>query len=216
MESIMRVCEIFLSIQGESSFVGLPCIFVRMTGCNLRCSYCDTTYAYTEGFYISEEELIEKIESYGVNLVEITGGEPLIQAKEVISLIDRLIKKRFKVLIETNGSVDIQGINPQAIIIMDIKTPGSGMHEKMHFTNLKHLKKDDEIKFIITDKKDYEWSKEIIFSFDLLNKNKILMSPAYGILRPQLLADWIIKDRLFIRLNLQIHKYIYGPEKRGV
>ncbi len=212
----MKVCEIFVSIQGESSYAGLPCVFIRMTGCNLRCSYCDTRYAYEEGFEISEDEVIENVKRYGIKLVEITGGEPLLQSSEVLPLINRLIEDKFKVLIETNGSLSIKNINPKAVIIMDIKTPASRMHEKMLLSNFDYLKIDDEVKFVILDRNDYEWAKEVSFSYNLFNKCKILLSPSYGILSPKLLSQWIIEDSLPVRLNIQLHKYIFGDECRGV
>jgi len=212
----MKVCEIFASIQGESTYAGLPCVFVRMTGCNLRCVYCDTAYSYEEGTEMSEDEIFEQVSGYGINLVEITGGEPLLQSEEVLPLIDRLIKSGYKVLVETNGSISIRDINPSAIIIMDIKTPGSGMHGKMSDINLDYIKPEDEIKFVIFDKADYEWAKQAISRNRLLNKCRILLSPAYGILSPETLSMWIIADRLPVRLNLQLHKYIFGNERRGV
>lgn len=212
----MKVCEIFASIQGESSYAGLPCIFLRLSGCNLRCSYCDTTYSYDEGVVISEEEIYQKIKGYVIGIIEITGGEPLLQSKEVLPFIDTMIRDGFKVLVETNGSLDINSINPQAIIIMDIKTPGSGMHDRMLLKNLNYIKKDDEIKFVLTDRMDYEWAKEFIETHKLLDKCKILFSPAYKLLPPGLLANWIIKDKLPVRLNIQLHKYIFGEDLRGV
>ena len=212
----MKVCEIFASIQGESTYAGLPCVFVRMTGCNLRCSYCDTAYAYEEGIEMSGDEIFKEIKKHGINLVEITGGEPLLQRPQIGFLIDRLIQSGFKVLIETNGSISIRDINPAAVVIMDIKTPNSGMHEKFFIGNLDYLKPKDEVKLILTDRRDYEWAKEIILQHDLISRCKVLMSPAYGILSPETLSEWIIADRLKVRLNLQLHKYIFGSERRGV
>lgn len=212
----MKICEIFASIQGESSYAGLPCVFVRMTGCNLRCVYCDTAYAYDEGVEMSEDEVFEKVRAYGINLVEITGGEPLLQSEYVMPLIDRFIKNGFRVLIETNGTLSIKDINSGAVIIMDVKTPLSGMHEKMLTANFDYIKNDDEIKFVILDRSDYEWAKEIIFSHNLQNKCKILLSPSYDTLSPEILSQWIIEDKLPVRLNLQLHKYIFGSERRAV
>ncbi len=212
----MKICEIFASIQGESSYAGLPCIFVRMTGCNLRCVYCDTAYAYDEGVEMSEDEVFEKVKAYGINLLEITGGEPLLQSEYVMPLIDRFIENGFKVLIETNGSFSIRDINQSAVIIMDIKTPLSGMHEKMFTANFDYLKIDDEIKFVILNRSDYEWTKEIIFSHNLQNKCKILLSPSYDVLSPEILSKWIIADELPVRLNLQLHKYIFTSERRAI
>jgi len=210
----MRVCEIFTSIQGESSYAGLPCTFIRMTGCNLRCSYCDTVYAYHEGKELSEEDIIREVRHAGTSLVEITGGEPLLQ-KEVLRLVKRLLDEGYMVLIETNGSMNIKEVDKRAVVILDIKTPGSGMSERMDLSNIKDIKNTDEIKFVITDRNDYEWSKEIIFRYRLADRCRLLMSPAYSILLPEMLARWMIEDRLQARLNLQIHKYIYGDDERS-
>ena len=211
----MKVCEIFTSIQGESSYAGMPCTFIRMTGCNLRCSYCDTTYAYYEGRELSIEEILGQVKRAGINLVEITGGEPLLQ-REVYPLIKRLIKDDYKVLVETNGSLSIKNVDKKAIIILDIKTPGSGMSDKMDLSNIEIIKHTDEIKFVITSRIDYEWSKRLIDRHTLIDKCHILLSPAYGILPPEDLARWMIEDRLQARLNLQIHKYIFGSDRRRV
>jgi len=211
----MKVCEIFTSIQGESSHAGKPCTFIRLTGCNLRCTYCDTAYAYSGGDELSQEDIMKKIRHAGIRLVEITGGEPLLQ-KELYPFVERLIEDEYKVLVETNGAVRIKDIDERAIVILDVKTPGSGMNDKMDMMNLELVKSIDEIKFVLTDRKDYEWSKDVIYSYNLLNKCQILLSPAYGRLQPEALAEWMIEDRLEARLNLQIHKYIYGPERRGI
>ncbi len=211
----MKICEIYPAIQGESTHAGLVCTIVRLTGCNLRCSYCDTTYAYEEGYELSEAEVINEINLIGINLVEITGGEPLLQ-KEVYGLIERLINDGYRVLVETNGSIDIRELDRRAIIILDIKTPGSGMSDKMNFSNLYYLRKEDEVKFVLTDRNDYEWSKAIVEKYKLIDKCHVLFSPAHGILHPQALAKWLIEDKLGVRLNLQLHKYIYGSEQRGV
>ncbi len=206
----MKVNEIFTSIQGESSYAGLPCTFIRMTGCNLRCSYCDTTYAYYEGIELSEDEIVAEVRRTGIGLVEVTGGEPLLQ-RDVYHLIKRLLDEGYKVLIETNGSVSIKEIDRRAIVILDIKTPGSGMCEEMDYSNLDYIKHTDEIKFVLTDRMDYEWSKEIISRYGLINRCHLLLSPASGILPPKDLANWMLEDRLQARLNLQLHKYICKP-----
>ncbi|MBE0426677.1 MAG: radical SAM protein [Nitrospirae bacterium] len=211
----MKVCEIFTSIQGESSYAGIPCTFIRLTGCNLKCSYCDTTYAYYEGRDLTEEDILSEVKSAGIRLVEITGGEPLLQ-KEVFHLIERLIEDGYKVLIETNGSLSIKEIDKRSVVILDIKTPGSGMSGKMDLSNIDIIKSNDEIKFVITNRQDYEWSKGLIFRYSLINRCHVLLSPAYGILAPETLAEWMIEDRLHARLNLQLHKYIFGSERRGV
>jgi 7-carboxy-7-deazaguanine synthase len=205
----MKVCEIFTSIQGESSYAGLPCTFIRMTGCNLRCSYCDTTYAYYEGRELSEEDIISEVRRAGTSLVEITGGEPLLQ-KEVFHFIKRLLDEGYKVLIETNGSLSIREVDKRAVVILDIKTPGSGMSEKMDLSNIEDIKNTDEIKFVITGKNDYEWSKAIIYKYNLIDKCHLLLSPVYSVLPPDELARWMLEDRFQARLNLQLHKYIFG------
>jgi 7-carboxy-7-deazaguanine synthase len=211
----MKVCEIFTSIQGESSYAGLPCTFVRMTGCNLRCFYCDTTYAYIEGRDFSEKDIMKKVKDASINLVEITGGEPLLQ-EEVFNLIKTLLDNNYIVLIETNGSMSIKSIDRRAILILDLKTPGSGMSDKMDFSNIDHMKSNDEVKFVITNREDYEWSKLIISKYELTARCNILMSPAYGILSPEDLAKWMIEDKIRARLNIQLHKYIFINRERGV
>ncbi len=209
----MKVCEIFSSIQGESTYAGVPCTFVRMTGCNLRCSYCDTVYAYEEGTELTEEEIMDKIQAVGLKTVEITGGEPLLQ-EGVASLVKKLLDKGHRVLIETNGSQDIEGIDRRAVIILDIKTPGSGMSDEVMLSNLTLLKLEDEVKFVIAGRDDYEWAKNFIREHSVMGRCAILFSPAFGMLDPQDLSKWILKDRLEVRLNLQLHKYIYGPHVR--
>ena len=211
----MKICEIFASIQGESSYAGLPCTFIRLTGCNLRCIYCDTTYAYAEGSERSEEEIIGIVRDSGVKLVEITGGEPLMQ-KDVYPLIERLLDNGYAVLVETNGSMSIRKIDRRAGLILDIKTPGSGMSGEMDFSNLAHLKQTDEIKFVLTGRADYEWAKKIMSNYALGEKCHVLLSPAFGNLSPEQLAGWILEDRLDVRLNLQLHNYIFGPGRKGV
>ncbi len=223
----LQVTEIFKSIQGESSLAGTPCIFIRLTGCNLRCSYCDTTYAYEGGKSLSVNEVLSKIDGYKCNLVEITGGEPLLQL-EVYTLIQALLERDRYVLIETNGSIDIEKIQtlkqPQDSgservgikIIMDIKCPDSNMSEKMNLENLNRLDKNDEVKFVINSRGDYEWAKNIIKKYSLDKKCHILISPVYDNLTTEELSEWILNDNLNVRLNLQIHKYIWGESVRGV
>lgn len=212
----MKICEIFTSIQGESSYCGQPCTFIRVSGCNLRCNYCDTQYAYNSGKEMTVKEIVKLVKAERTNLVEVTGGEPLLQEIETKSLIKNLINEGFKLLIETNGSLSIKDIDMRAIIILDIKTPGSGMHEKMEFSNLNQVKKSDEVKFVISNRTDYDWAKRIIDKYRLVDKCGILFSPCFGRLAPLILAKWIIDDRLGVRLNLQLQKYVFGPEERGV
>ncbi|MDP2278228.1 MAG: radical SAM protein [Nitrospirota bacterium] len=211
----MKICEIFTSIQGESSYAGMPCTFIRLTGCNLRCLYCDTAYAYEEGMELTEAEIINEVELIGVPLVTITGGEPLL-LEETFRLTERLIGEGYKVLIETNGTMSIKDIDSRAVIVLDIKTPGSGMWEEMDLSNLDYIKPSDEIKFVITDREDYEWSKNMMQKYNLGSKCQVFFSPAFGILLPESLVKWILEDRLDVRLNLQMHKYIYGSDRRGI
>jgi len=215
---MFKVNEIFKSIQGESTYAGLPCTFIRLAGCNLRCTYCDTNYAYYHGKELSDSEIISKIEEYGVKCVEFTGGEPLLQ-EETPPLIKTLLDKGYNVLIETNGSICIGCLDKRLTIVMDIKTPKSGMSERMNLKNLKLFKSNDEIKFVLMDESDYKWAKDMITRYNLLNKTEnILMSPAYGVLPPKALASWILRDNLPVRLQLQIHKYIWAPpeENEGI
>ncbi|MCL5237792.1 MAG: radical SAM protein, partial [Nitrospirae bacterium] len=203
------------SIQGESTYAGLPCVFVRLTGCNLRCAYCDTTYAYEEGREMSEGEVLQAVQAYGIRLVEITGGEPLMQ-RDTFPLATKMLDSGFSVLIETNGSLDIRALDKRAVVIMDIKTPKSGMFGQMALGNLDFLKEKDELKFVVADREDYDWVVRFIRDYHLPGKCTVLLSPAYGLLSAETLSRWIIEDRLPVRLNLQIHKYIYSPDRRGV
>ncbi|MBI5640632.1 MAG: radical SAM protein [Nitrospirae bacterium] len=212
----MKVCEIFTSIQGESSYAGVPCTFVRLAECNLRCLYCDTQYSYANGIEMSVEEILNHVKLVGVNLVEITGGEPLLQEAETLQLITSLLDDGYEVLLETNGSLSIKDIDRRAVIILDVKTPGSGMNSEMDLTNLGFIKPSDEIKFVICSREDYEWSRSFIAENGLKGRCTILFSPALGMLQPVLLARWIIEDRLDVRLNTQIHKYIFGTDERMV
>ncbi|MBI5739661.1 MAG: radical SAM protein [Nitrospirae bacterium] len=211
---MLKINEIFKSIQGESTYAGLPCTFVRLAGCNLRCAYCDTNYAYYDGREIPDDEIIAKIEEYGVRTVEFTGGEPLLQ-EETPQMIKALLDKGYDVLIETNGSICIGCLDKRLNIIMDYKTPGSGMSERMRPKNFDFLKKTDQIKFVLMDESDYLWAKDVIGSNGLTTKfDNILMSPAYGVLSPKALVHWVLRDNLPVRVQLQVHKYIWAPDER--
>lgn len=212
----MKICEIFYSIQGESTYSGLPCVFVRTSGCNLRCSYCDTKYAYEDGIEMSVDEIIEKVKTYECNLIEITGGEPLIQIDEVNELVSCLIEDGYEVLIETNGSIDIQSVVRRAVKIVDLKCPDSGMSDNIYWENLNHLTDRDQIKFVLSSRKDYEWAKDIIGKYFRHHKNEVLLSTAYGRIKPADVVRWMLDDRLNARFQLQIHKYIWHPLTRGV
>jgi 7-carboxy-7-deazaguanine synthase len=211
----MRINEIFKSIQGESSSVGLPVVFVRLTGCNLRCQWCDTKYAYDEGVNVTVDEVMEKIAAFGLKSVQITGGEPLLQ-EDVYELMDRLLGLDYIVSVETNGSIDLSKVDNRVIRIVDIKCPSSGESGQMYFNNLNYLLKTDEVKFALKDRDDYNWAKEIIKRFKLLEKCSILISPVFGEVEPRQLAEWILEDNLNVRLQIQLHKLIWHPEMRGV
>ena len=215
MTESLVINEIFFSIQGESSYAGSPCAFVRLTYCNLRCNYCDTEYAFHEGKRVATQEILRKINDYPTDLVEITGGEPLLQ-KAVLTLIRQLIDDGKTVLIETGGSVDIQKVDPRAILIYDIKTPNSGMNDRNYWDNIPNLKSKDEVKFVVANREDYEWAKEKIHQFSLDKKHTVLFSPVWGQLKPSHLADWILQDGLQVRMQLQLHKILWGDQARGV
>jgi 7-carboxy-7-deazaguanine synthase len=212
----LYICEIFFSLQGESTYTGLPCVFVRLSGCNLNCSYCDTLYAKTESLSMNLDDIIKKIESYNCSLVEITGGEPLLQANTVI-LISQLINKNYTVLLETNGSLSLQDIHSKCIKIVDIKCPSSNQSQSNLLDNLKFLTTKDELKFVMGTKEDYEFAKAFIARTELnIAPEKIHFSPVYDTIKPETLARWILEDKLAVRLSLQMHKLIWDKDKRGV
>ena len=212
---MLKVNEIYYSIQGESTNAGLLCLFIRLTGCNLRCRYCDTEYAFFEGIERSVDEIIEEVKKYNCKLVEVTGGEPLMQ-DESFELMKKLCDKDFDVMLETAGNILIKEVDERVKIIMDLKCPSSGMMDKNLYENVDHLKKDDEVKFVIGDRKDYDWMKEIISKYDLQNKCALLASVVFGKLEPLTLVNWILKDNLEVRFQLQMHKFIWHPETKGV
>ncbi len=211
----MQITEIYHSIQGESTFAGLPCVFVRTTGCNLRCVWCDTEYAFYGGQKMSVEDVITKVETFGCKLVEITGGEPLLQ-KETPELTSRLLEKGYTVLIETSGERDVSALDRRVVKIMDLKCPGSGECEKNRWENLEFLTVRDEVKFVIKDRADYDWSVNVVKKYRLDQKVSVLFSPVWGELKLVDLARWILEDRLNIRYQLQLHKIIWSPETKGV
>ena len=212
---MLKINEIFHSIQGEGSKAGLPCVFVRLTFCNLRCTYCDTEYAFDEGRDYSVSNIVEEVDKYNCKLVEVTGGEPLMQ-EEVLELMTVLCDKGYEVLIETGGSLPIEKIDTRVKIIMDLKCPSSGMEKKNLYENISHLKTDDEVKFVIGDRNDYEWSREMLERFNLTKNAQVLFSGVFGKINNQQLAEWILEDKLNVRFQLQLHKYIWDPNKRGV
>ncbi len=213
----LKVNEIFYSIQGEASFAGYPCVFVRLTGCNLRCSYCDTRYAYDAGDELDVTDIVSRIRRYHCPLIEVTGGEPLLQ-EDTPKLIRRLLDEGFGVLMETNGSLNIDRVDPLCVRIMDIKCPSSGEMEQNDLRNLDRLTLRDELKFVIGDRSDYEYAKGILQSNRAIpiKAAHVHFSPLFGKVSPETLAGWILDDHLHVRLNLQLHKIIWHPERRGV
>jgi 7-carboxy-7-deazaguanine synthase len=211
----MRVTEIFHSIQGESTFAGRPCAFVRLTGCPLRCVWCDSEYTFHGGTEMALDDVLAKVRSFGCRLVEVTGGEPLHQP-EAFVLIERLCAEGYEVLVETSGAIDISPVDPRAHIIMDVKCPGSGMMDRMDWTNLDRIAGKDEVKFVIKDRADYEFARMIARRHNLTDRCPVLFSPAFGELDPRQLSEWVLADRLPVRVQLQLHKLIWDPEARGV
>lgn len=211
---MLRITEIFHSIQGESTHAGRLCVFVRLTGCNLRCVWCDSAYTFTGGERMSLDEILGRVEGYGCNLVEITGGEPLAQAG-AFDLIRELCDRGFEVLIETSGSIDTTPVDPRAKVILDVKCPGSGEAEKNLWSNLDHLRPHDELKFVIADRTDYEWARAVIAERKL-ERWTVLLSPAWGTMDMKALAEWMLEDRLPARMQTQLHKHIWGADVHGV
>lgn len=212
---MLKVNEIYFSIQGESTKAGLPCVFVRLTYCNLRCKYCDTEYAFYEGYDLTIEEIIGEVKKFDCKLVEITGGEPLVQS-EAIGLMSKLCDEGFEVLLETGGSLSVKEIDPRVKIIMDLKCPSSGMLKKNHYENIDFIKSSDEIKFVMGSREDYEWTKEILQKYNLTKKCIILFSVVFGELEPVRVVEWILEDKLDVRFQLQMHKFIWEPTTKGV
>ena len=212
---MLKVNEIYLSVQGESSYTGLPCVFIRLTGCNLRCIWCDTAYAFYEGKSMSIDEIVGKVKNFGVKLIEITGGEPLMQ-ENVYPLMNGLIEKGFQVLLETGGSLSLEKVPRNIIKIMDIKCPGSGEHKNNNLDNLKFLEIKDEVKFVILNRHDYEWSRDLIHKYKIHEIAHILISPVYDKLELKEIVKWILEDKLPVRLQTQLHKAIWDENTIGV
>jgi 7-carboxy-7-deazaguanine synthase len=213
---MLTVNEIFHSIQGESTYAGEPCVFVRLTACDLRCRWCDTPYAFHEGRKMSVDEVVRAVDAYGCPMVEITGGEPLLQA-DVRPLMERLLEAGRTVLVETGGHRSIAGLPERVIRIVDIKCPGSGESGKMDWSNLARLTTRDEVKFVIADRVDYEYARDVLRREGLNERCRaVLFSPVHGELDPKLLAEWVLADRLPVRMQVQVHKYIWDPLTRGV
>lgn len=214
---MLRVTEIFRSIQGESTHAGRPCTFVRLTGCPMRCVWCDSEYTFTGGEHISIGDLMKQVQSLGCRLVEVTGGEPLAQ-KEALTLIKRLCDEEYEVLIETGGFVSLEGVDSRASIILDVKCPASGEAERNHWASLERLRPEkDEVKFVIADLADWQFAQQVIQRYDLDKRTKaVLVSPVWNSVDLKALADWVSGSGMNVRLQLQLHKYIWGAEARGV
>ncbi len=212
---MLKVTEIFHSIQGESTHAGRPCVFIRLTGCPLRCTWCDTAYAFYGGRDLTEDDVIAQVRAFGCPLVEVTGGEPLSQP-DAFPLLTRLCDEGFEVLLETSGALDTAGVDRRVHVVLDVKCPGSGMAERMHWPNLQRLASRDEVKFVIKDRGDYEWAREVICSRDLAARCTVLVSPVFGETDARQLAEWVLADRLPVRFQLQLHKHVWAPDMRGV
>jgi 7-carboxy-7-deazaguanine synthase len=213
---VLTVNEIFHSIQGESTHTGRPCVFVRLTACDLRCSWCDTPYAFHEGTKMTVEDVVSRVREYGCDVVEVTGGEPLLQ-KDVYPLMQRLLDEGWTVMLETGGHLGIGDVPFGVVRVIDVKCPGSGEAGRTHWPNLDALRAGDEVKFVIRDRADYEYARDVVARFDLASRAAaVLFSPVHGEQAPRQLAEWILADRLPVRLQLQAHKYIWDPQTRGV
>jgi 7-carboxy-7-deazaguanine synthase len=213
---MLTINEIFYSIQGESRNAGRPCVFVRLTACDLRCSWCDTPYSFYEGRKRSLDDVVAEVDGYGCRLVEITGGEPLLQ-EEVYPLMDTLLARGYEVMLETGGHRPIDRVPASVARIVDVKCPASGEAAKNHWPNLALLTPKDEVKFVIQNREDYEFAREVVATHSLADKaGAILFSPVHGLLEPKTLSEWMLADHVPARLQLQLHKYIWPPETRGV
>jgi 7-carboxy-7-deazaguanine synthase len=213
---VLSINEIFYSIQGESTFAGRPCVFVRLAGCDLRCSWCDTTYAFAEGRRMSVDDVMEQVDAYGSALVEVTGGEPLLQ-EDVYPLMEQLLDGGRTVLLETGGQIDMSRVPGAVIKVMDVKCPASGESERVDWGNIDRLGSRDQVKFVIQDRGDYEFARDTVTRHALDRRcAAVLFSPVHGVLNPKSLSEWILEDRLPVRLQLQIHKHIWGANVRGV
>jgi len=216
MKSLLTINEIYCSIQGESTYAGRPCVFVRLTACDLRCSWCDTAYAFYEGGKRSLDEVLAEVERLGCPLVELTGGEPLLQ-DEVYPLMQSLLDRGRTVLLETGGHRSTARVPESVVTILDVKCPGSGESHRNDWSNLERLRPQDEVKFVLKDRQDYEFAREVLAKFELAGRAAAIhLSPVHGVLHPRLLAEWVLEDRLPVRVQLQLHKYIWEPSTRGV
>ena len=210
--SRLRVTEIFRSLQGESASAGFPTTFVRLTGCPLRCSYCDTAYAFNGGQWLEPEQVLAEVAAQGVRHVCVTGGEPLAQGG-TLALLHRLCDQNYNVSLETSGALDVSEVDPRVIKVLDLKSPGSGEQERNRYENLGYLRAEDQVKLVLCDRNDYLWAKEVIKTYHLTERCEVLVSPCYGRLQARQLADWVVEDRLLVRFQIQLHKYLWGDEQ---
>jgi 7-carboxy-7-deazaguanine synthase len=211
----LRVIEVYASVQGESTFVGLPCVFVRLAGCNLRCTWCDSTYTFTGGERQSVDTVVDEACALGIDLVEVTGGEPLVH-RNAIPLMEKLVARGKTVLLETSGSRDIGPVPPQVHVIMDLKPPDSGEVGANLWSNIDKLRAKDEVKLVLASRRDYEWGRDVVRRLGLAERCTVLFSPAFGLVDPKALVEWILEDRLPVRFQLQLHKLVWPPDERGV
>lgn len=205
----LRITEIFYSLQGEARTVGWPTVFVRLTGCPLRCHYCDTAYAFQGGERLAIEDILREVSGYSPRFVTVTGGEPLAQPA-VLPLLRELCDRQYEVSLETSGALDTHGVDPRVGLVLDVKTPGSGESSRNAYANIERLRATDQVKFVITGAEDYDWSREIVEKYDLAGRCDVLFSPVHGALKPGDLADWILRDRLPVRFQIQLHKVLWG------
>jgi 7-carboxy-7-deazaguanine synthase len=211
----MRITEIYVSVQGETQYAGLPCTLVRTTGCDLRCTYCDSAFAFHGGSDMTLDQILAEVDKLGAPLVLLTGGEPMLQ-KEMPALAARLLGAGYRVMIETSGSQPLDSLPADVVRVVDVKTPGSGESHRMRWETLDGLRARDAVKFVLSDEADYRWATEVIRTRGLAERTEVLLSPVHGRLKPEALVSWMLRDRLPARLNLQLHKYIWSPDARGV
>ena len=211
----MRITEIYVSVQGETQYAGLPCTLVRTTGCDLRCTYCDSAFAFHGGGDMTLDQIVAEVDKLGAPLVLLTGGEPMLQ-KELPALAARLLTAGYRVMIETSGSQPLDSLPADVVRVVDVKTPGSGESHRMRWETLDGLRPRDAVKFVLSDEADYRWATDVIRTRRLAERTEVLLSPVHGRLKPEALVSWMLRDRLPARLNLQIHKYIWSPDARGV
>lgn len=210
-EPVIRITEIFYSLQGETRTVGLPTVFIRLTGCPLRCGYCDTEYAFSGGERLSIEQIMSKTAAFKPRYITVTGGEPLAQ-KQCPALLKQLCDQGYEISLETSGAIDISEVDPRVVVVMDLKTPASGEESKNRYENLAHIKSNDQIKFVICDRNDYEWSKAKLEEYALADQCEVLFSPVHGEKMARQLAEWILEDNLNVRFQLQLHKFLWNDE----